>query len=148
MCIEIKHQCVGGHQRAQFSNLNNILPASVINRVYCPECEKPEFDVKTMLEDNGWVIEYDMELATYLLDKHGIDKELITPEYIFDSRYSTWQGMSPTDMEESIRERQKIVELAKVDKKKYIETMKTWSIDRMNAFISAGWRKAKAVQAV
>ena len=148
MCIEIKHQCVGGHQSAQFSNLNNILPASVINRVYCPECEKPEFDAKTMLEDNGWVIEYDMELAAYLLDKHGIDKEMITPEYIFDSRYSTWQGMSPTDMEESIRERQKIVELAKVDKKKYIETLKTWSIDRMNAFISAGWRKAKAVQAV
>jgi hypothetical protein len=149
MCVEIKHQCVGGHQSAQFSNLNNILPASVINRVYCPECqEKPEVDSATMLEDNGWIIEYDMELATYLLDKHGIDKELVTPEFIFDNRYATWQGMSPTDMEESIRERQKIVELAKVDKQKYIETMKSWSIDRMNAFIAAGWRKAKAVQAV
>ncbi|NPA24892.1 MAG: hypothetical protein GXO34_03590 [Deltaproteobacteria bacterium] len=149
MCVEIKFKCVGGHQQAQFSNLNNILPASVINKVYCPECsEKPEFDAATMLEDNGWIIEYDMELAAYLLEKHGIDKELITPEFVFDNRYATWQGMSPTDMEESIRERQKIVELAKIDKKKYIETMKTWSIDRMNAFIDAGWRKAKAVQTV
>ncbi len=148
MCIEIKYQCVGGHQQARFSNLNNILPASVISRVYCPECEKPKFDPATMLEDNGWVIEYDMELATYLLDKHGVDRELITPEYIFDERYSTWQGMSPTDMEESLRERQKIVALAKVDKQRYVETLKRWSIERMNAFIAAGWRKAKAVAAV
>jgi hypothetical protein len=96
-----------------------------------------------MLEDNGWIVEYDMELATYLLGKHGIEKEMINPEFIFDSRYSTWQGMSPTDMAESIRERQEIVALAKVDKMKYIETLKSWSIDRMKAFTEAGWRKAQ-----
>lgn len=145
MCIEIKHNCVGGHQSAQFSNLDNILPATVIDKVYCPECsDKPEFDAATMLEDNGWLIEYDMELAAYLLAKHGIAKEVVTPAYIFDNRYSTWQGMSPTDMAESIRERQDIIALAKVDKKKYFETMKSWSIDRMQAFTKAGWRKARA----
>lgn len=144
MCIEIKYQCVGGHQSAQFSNLDNVLPASVINKVYCPECqEKPEFDEALMMVDNGWMIEYDMELATYLLGKHGIDKELVNPEFIFDNRYSTWQGMSPTDMVDSIRERQDIVALAKVDKKRYIETMKSWSIDRMKAFTADGWRKAQ-----
>jgi len=95
MCIEIKFQCQGGHQSAQFSNLNNILPATVINKVYCPECQdKPEFDASTMLVDTGWLIEYDMELAVYLLGKHGIEKELVTPEFVFDSRYSTWQGQS------------------------------------------------------
>ena len=145
MCIEIKHNCVGGHQSAQFSNLDNILPATVIDKVYCPECsEKPEFDAKTMLEDNGWLIEYDMELASYLLGKQGIEKEEVTPAYIFDGRYATWQGMSPTDMAESIRQRQEIIALAKVDKKKYFETMKSWSIDRMQAFTEAGWRKAQA----
>ncbi len=145
MCIEIKHNCVGGHQSAQFSNLDNILPASVIDKVYCPEClEKPEFDAATMLEDNGWLIEYDMELAVYLLEKQGIEKEQVAPEYLFDSRYSTWLGMSPTDMVESIRERREIIALAKVDKKKYFATMKSWSIDRMKAFTEAGWRKAQA----
>ncbi len=145
MCIEIKSQCQGGHQSAQFSNLNNILPATVINKVYCPECQdKPEFDASTMLVDTGWLIEYDMELAVYLLGKHGIEKELVTPEFVFDSRYSTWQGMSPTDMAESIQERQEIIALAKVDKMKYFETMKSWSIDRMKAFTEAGWRKAQA----
>ncbi|MBN2809734.1 MAG: hypothetical protein JXR80_09610 [Deltaproteobacteria bacterium] len=145
MCIEIKHKCVGGHQSAQFSNLDNLLPAAVIDKVYCPQCvEKPEFNGATMLADNGWVIEYDMELAVYLLGKHGIEKEAVTPEFIFDNRYSTWQGMSPTDMEESIRERQDIIALAKVDKAKYFATMKSWSIDRMKAFTEAGWRKAQA----
>ena len=144
MCVEIKHQCQGGHESAQFSNLDNVLPASVVNKVYCPECQdKPEFDASTMLADNGWIIEYDMELASYLLGKHGIEKELVTPEFLFDSRYSTWQGMSPTDMAESIRERQDIVALAKVDKMKYIKTLKSWSIDRMKAFTEAGWRKAQ-----
>ena len=144
MCIEIKQQCAGGHQSAQFSNLDNVLPAAGINKVYCPECQdKPEVDAAVMLEDNGWLIEYDMDLAVYLLDKHGLEKGVITPEYLFDSRYSTWQGMSPTDMEESIRERQEIIALAKVDKLKYFATMKSWSIDRMKAFTEAGWRKAQ-----
>ena len=84
-----------------------------------------------------------MVLAVYRRDKHGSDKELVTPEYLFDSRYSTWQGMSPTDMVESIRERREIIALAKVDKKKYFATMKSWSIDRMKAFTEAGWRKAQ-----
>ncbi|HDS17133.1 MAG TPA: hypothetical protein ENN66_11120 [Proteobacteria bacterium] len=145
MCVEIKHQCSGGHQTAQFSNLDNILPAVVINRVYCPQCEdKPVFNEFSMLADNGWLIEYDMELATYLLGKKGIDKKLVTPEYVFDNRYATWQGMSPTDLEESLRERQEIVALAKVDGKKYVETFKSWSISRMKAFAAAGWRKAQS----
>ena len=145
MCVEIKHKCQGGHQFAQFSNLDNLLPASVVNRVYCPECaDKPVLDPGTMLADNGWIIEYDMELAGYLLAKHGLERGSITPELIFDQRYCTWQGMSPTDFAESLRERQDIVALAKVDKRKYVETLKTWSVDRMKAFTEAGWRKAQA----
>lgn len=145
MCVEIKKQCQEGHQAARFSNLDNLLPAAVVNRVFCPECQqRPDFDAATMIEDNGWVIEYDMELAGYLLAKQGIARDGVTPEFVFDERYCSWQGMSPTDFEESLRERQEIVALAKTDKYKYLETLKTWSIDRMKAFTEAGWRKAQA----
>ncbi|NIA19023.1 MAG: hypothetical protein GWP07_01095, partial [Xanthomonadaceae bacterium] len=97
----------------------------------------------TMLVDNGWIIEYDMEQVKFLLAKMDIPAAEITPEFVFDERYSTWQGVTPTDMVESIREREEIVKLAKVDMKKYVETIKLWSINRMQAFMDAGWRKAQ-----
>ncbi len=144
MCMKIESPCQCGKAKAQFNNLNNILPPSVIENVYCPECSR-EVDVnpETMLVDNGWIIEYNMEQIRYLLAKTGIAPESVTPEFVFDERYSTWQGVTPTDMEESIREREEIIALAKVDKKKYFETIKSWSINRMQAFMEAGWRKAQ-----
>lgn len=144
MCMKIELPCQCGKESAQFNNLNNILPPSVIAKVYCPECSGDvEVDKNTMLVDNGWIIEYDMEQIKFLLAKIGIPASQITPEFIFDERYSTWQGVTPTDMVQSIREREEIVKLAKIDKKKYVETIKSWSINRMQDFMDAGWRKAQ-----
>ena len=144
MCMKIEFPCQCGKSKAQFNNLNNILPPSVIENVYCPECgAEITVNPETMLVDNGWIIEYNMEQIRFLLSKNGLNPENITPEFVFDERYSTWQGVTPTDMEESIREREKIIALAKVDKKKYFETIKSWSINRMQAFMEAGWRKAQ-----
>lgn len=144
MCMRIEFPCQCGEENAQFNNLNNILPPSVIEKVYCPECSsKVTVNKDTMLVDNNWIIEYDMEQVKFLLAKMDIPAAQITPEFVFDERYSTWQGVTPTDMVESIREREEIVKLAKVDKKKYVETIKSWSINRMQAFMDAGWRKAQ-----
>ncbi|MBW1645693.1 MAG: hypothetical protein JRJ56_05100 [Deltaproteobacteria bacterium] len=144
MCMKIELPCSCGKAKAQFNNLNNILPPSVIENVYCPACSaEVTVDPETMLVDNGWIIEYNMEQIRFLLAKTGIAPETVTPEFVFDERYSTWQGVTPTDMEESLREREEIIALAKVDKKKYFETIKSWSINRMQAFMEAGWRKAQ-----
>ncbi|MCK4379455.1 MAG: hypothetical protein KAW01_08940 [Deltaproteobacteria bacterium] len=144
MCMKIESPCQCGRKNAQFNNLNNILPPSVIEKVYCPECSSEvTVNKDTMLVDNNWIIEYDIEQVKFLLAKMDIPAEQITPEFVFDERYSTWQGVTPTDMVESIREREEIVKLAKVDKKKYVETIKSWSINRMQAFMDAGWRKAQ-----
>ncbi len=144
MCMKIEFPCECGKENAQFNNLNNILPPTVIEKVYCPECSgSVEIDKDTMLVDNGWIIQYDMDQVKFLLAKIGIPEDRVTPEFVFDERYSTWQGVTPTDMVQSIREREEIVKLAKVDKKKYVETIKSWSINRMQAFMDAGWRKAQ-----
>ena len=144
MCMKIEFPCQCGEENAQFNNLNNILPPSVIEKVYCPECSSEvTVNKDTMLGDNNWIIEYDMEQVKFLLAKMDIPAAQITPEFVFDERYSSWQGITPTDMVESIREREEIVKLAKVDKKKYVETIKSWSINRMQAFMDDGWRKAQ-----
>ena len=54
------------------------------------------FDSATMLCDNDWIIEYDMELARGLLEKKlQIDPEDVVPEFIFDKGYACWQEMYP-----------------------------------------------------
>jgi len=109
MCMKIEFPCQCGEENAQFNNLNNILPPSVIEKVYCPECSSEvTVNKDTMLVDNNWIIEYDMEQVKFLLAKMDIPAAQITPEFIFDERYSTWQGVTPTDMVESIREREEI----------------------------------------
>ncbi|MBN2333170.1 MAG: hypothetical protein JXO49_03530 [Deltaproteobacteria bacterium] len=144
MCMKIEFTCQCSSEKAQFNNMNNILPPSVIENVYCPSCSsKVAVNSETMLVDNGWIIEYDMPQIQYLLAKVGIPESQITPEFVFDERYSTWQGVTPTDMEQSIREREKMLEIAKVDKRRYAETLKEWSITRMKNFMEAGWRKAQ-----
>jgi hypothetical protein len=99
------------------------------------------FDPGTMLSDNGWIIEYDMDLARFMMQKIASAGE-IGPGFLFDEGYCTWKGVYPNDHIDSIREREELVKLAKTDRKKYFEEFRNWGIKRMERLAQEGWRKA------
>jgi hypothetical protein len=119
-----------------------VLPTEVISRIYCPACsqgitENPD----TMLTDNGWIIEYDMDVARFMMQKISVPA-VITPAFLFDEGYCTWRGVYPTDLADSIKEREDILKLAKTDRKRYFEEFRSWGVRRMERLIREGWRKA------
>jgi hypothetical protein len=141
MCMDYKVSCECGKYTASFSFRDNIMPPEVVNRLYCPECASGiEIDPSRMLVDNGWIIEYDMDIARFAARVLPV-KEL-TPEWIFDQGYCTWRGLYPMDYIDSVNERQRITELSRRDPKRYLEELKEWSIKRMDRLRAEGWRKA------
>ncbi len=146
MCMEYSLRCECGRKEASFNFRDDIMPPEVISRLYCPECSKEiRLDPERMIADNGWVIEYDMDIARFAATKtpHLLVKKL-TPEVLFDEGYATWRGVYPGDHIDSARERQALVALAKTDPKAYLEKIKTWGIERMKRLRAEGWRKANA----
>jgi hypothetical protein len=136
-------QCSCGSFTASFNFRDEIFPTEVVNRIYCPQCSSGvTYDDVTMLKDNGWLIEYDMDIARFM--GHRLPGAVITPEYLFDEGYCTWRGMYPTDLADSLREREELVRLSRVNPRKYLEEIKKWSIDRMDRLNREGWRKAHA----
>ena len=49
-----------------------------------------------MVRDCGWIIEYDMLRARYLLAQSGVHREA-SPEFLLEEGYLSWQGLSPRD---------------------------------------------------
>jgi hypothetical protein len=117
----------------------------VIARLYCPSCqEKNAFDNTTMLYDNEWIIEYDMELARGLFaQKMQMEPEDVVPEFIFDKGYACWQEMYPGEKEDIREDREKIIELLLQDRNVYLQAMQDWNIERIERLKSAGWRKVQ-----
>ncbi len=74
----------------QFHLRDNIMSSEVGDRVFCPTCPGNEaFDRETMVEDNGWVIEYDMDLARMLaMTKLGGKPVDVDPGFVFDEGYA------------------------------------------------------------
>ncbi len=144
MCMEYSMKCICNAREASFNFRDEIMPPEVISRLYCPECSKEiSFDPATMLADNGWVIEFDMEVARFsALKTPHLLKEEITPELLFDEGYATWRGIYPGDHIDSLKEREEIVALARTDPKEYIRKIKSWGIERMERLRQEGWRKA------
>ena len=144
MCMEIKKQCECGKRHAFFNLKDNILMPEAIKALYCPECSKSvEFKGSTMLNDNGWVIEYDMLLAHALFkEKLQVEPEDVTPEYIFDNGYATWREMYPGEHEDIQEEKEKIVALLETDPKRYFQEMRNWANARMEQMKRDGWRRA------
>jgi hypothetical protein len=94
-----------------------------------------------MIEDNGWLIAYDMDVARFMMHNIAPAHE-VTPEYIFDEGYCTWRGVTPTDHIDSVRERGQLIQLAKSDPKRYFEEIRSWGNSRMERLAREGWRKA------
>ncbi len=147
MCLEVKVKCNCGKEDVRINLKNNIMPEEVIERIYCPEeSNSVEFNKNTMINDNGWIIQYNMEVAKFIGSKKlNIDPEKITPEFLFDEGYATWKEIFPGELELSKKERERLMDLAKKDKRKYFEEMKNWANSRMLKYKKEGWRKAQNV---
>jgi len=97
MMIMSQQSCKCGKHMAGTS-VDCIIPEEVIAAIYCPdESRGVKFNKETMVEDNGWIIEYDMEIARYYAEHARIDPTRITPEYLFIEGLASWTGMTPTD---------------------------------------------------
>ena len=145
MCIDVRKTCECGTHTVQFHLRDNIMPPQVISRLFCPSCPGSiAFDQETMLCDNDWIIEYDMELARTMLEKKlQIDPEDVAPEFIFDRGYACWQEMYPGEQKDIKEDREKIIELLQQDRNVYLHAMQDWNIERIERLKSAGWRKVQ-----
>ncbi len=145
MCIDVRKTCECGTHTVQFHLRDNIMAPQVISRLFCPSCPGSiAFDQETMLCDNDWIIEYDMELARTMLEKKlQIDPEDVAPEFIFDKAYACWQEMYPGEQKDIKEDREKIIELLQQDRNVYLHAMQNWNIERIERLKSAGWRKVQ-----
>lgn len=145
MCMDVRKRCECGAHTVQFHLRDNVMVPEVIDRLFCPACpgDRP-FDPAAMLYDNGWVIEYDMELACSLAEKKlKRDPETVNPELLFDTGYVCWQEMYPGEQEDIKDERQKIIDLLQQDRQQYLEAMQSWNINRIERLRAQGWRKVQ-----
>lgn len=143
MCVDHTMMCVCKKSRAGFNFRNDILPAEVIGNLYCPHCSTQiTYDPGTMLRDNGWVIDFDMDVVNFM--KNRMPARELTPEFIFDEGFCTWRGVYPTDHIDVAGEREELIRLSKVNPRKYLEEFRRWSIERMARLAGEGWRKANA----
>jgi hypothetical protein len=142
MCVDHSVNCSCGKNHASFNFKDDILPHEIITTLYCPACSPAvSYDPATMLSDNGWYIDFDMDVSRFMLQKI-IPTHQVTPEFIFDEGYCTWRGVTPSDHIDSVRERNELTQLAKTDRKKYFEEIKSWANNRMERLAREGWRKA------
>ena len=143
MCIDVRKTCECGTHTVQFHLRDNIMPPQVIFRLFCPSCPgNSAFDNGSMLYDNDWIIEYDMDLAQTMLEKKlQTDPEDVNPEFIFDKSYACWQEMYPGEQKDIKEDREKIIELLQQDRNVYLHAMQNWNIERIERLKSAGWRK-------
>ena len=146
MCLEVRKTCHCGKNDVQFHLRDNIMSKEVISGLYCPECSgETEMDPDTMLADNGWIIEYDMELARFMaVSKLTVEPDAVRPGFLFDSGYACWLEMYPGEKQDILEERAEIMKLQKVDQNRYLQEISNWNIARVERLKADGWRKAKA----
>jgi hypothetical protein len=141
MCMDHSKTCSCGCNSASFMFKDDIMPGELVEALYCPACSRNvSYNPETMLRDNGWIIEFDMEVAR--LAGSSIRGGEISPSYLFDEGYCTWRGIYPSDHSDSVRERGKLLELARISPQRYLEEFKKWGIERMERLAAEGWRKA------
>lgn len=145
MCLEIKKTCECGREEVQLHMRDNIMSQEVILRVFCPHCSgNVAFDKETMLNDNDWMIEYDLETARFLAAaKLMIDPLKVGPEFLFDEGYASWREMYPGEQRDILDERKEIMAILKEDPQRYLEEIHRWNIARVDRLKRAGWRKAR-----
>jgi hypothetical protein len=142
--MAFEKKCYCGKESARLHHLNTILPHEAVKTIYCPTCSQGiNINTASMVQDNGWVIEYDMDVATLYTEKMGLSGKGMTPEIIFDQGFSSWQGYTPNDLEQSNQEKMELAKVAKTDPKRYLGMIREWTLKRAKRLQEEGWRKAK-----
>lgn len=146
MCMAVFKKCECGSRSVQFHLRDNVLPPEVLTRLFCPDCPGGQgFDAASMVNDNGWIIEYDMVLATMqLLQVRMVDREMVQPGYIFDQGYATWLETYPGEREDIREARERLIALKGSNQQRYLQEMISWNIERLAELKAQGWRKAQA----
>lgn len=146
MCMAVFKKCECGSQTVQFHLRDNVLSPEVVSRLFCPSCPGDSaFDMNSMVNDNGWVIEYDMVLATMqIMQGRMLSGEMVSPEYLFDQGYACWLETYPGEKADIQEERQRIISLKKLDQQRYLQEMIDWNVKRLAELKTQGWRKAQA----
>ncbi len=148
MCVDHKITCNCGKNSASFNFKDDLLPHEVVNKLYCPECSPSAYyDAQSMIADNGWIIDYNMEVARFMAQKIA-PAEAVGPSFLFDEGYCTWRGIYPNDHIDSAREREELLKLAKTDPKRYFAELRSWGNNRMERLAREGWRKAHEAEPV
>jgi len=144
MCQEVRQKCACGQAEVQFHLRDNIMTPEVIDHIYCPNCStQNNVDGNRSINDNGWVISYDMEIAhMFAITKLKIDPAIVNPEFIFDGGYATWREMYPGETKDISRERDQIIATKDADPQGYLEKIRSWNVERIERLKLAGWRKA------
>lgn len=144
MCQEVRQKCECGQEEVQFHLRDNIMAPEVIDHLYCPNCsDQANLDDDALINDNGWIISYDMEIARmFAITKLQIDPTIVNPEFIFDSGYATWREMYPGETQDITQERDRIIATKDDDPQGYLENIRNWNVERIERLKLAGWRKA------
>jgi hypothetical protein len=143
MCMNLRRFCSCGRNSAHLSCRDNLLPAELLVNLYCPECRPGSLADKTMIEDCGWGLEYDVDRAQAYFTMRGI-KSRATPAFIFDEGYLSWQGLAPGDQEVNVRLHQRLAPLIAQDMALYLKALRSEWVAHVARLKAAGWRKAQA----
>lgn len=144
MCESYNLQCQCGAKRGEIFFGKMLLNESAVNQLFCPSCSAGRYEEhRDRILDNGWVLELNMEIIHSHSSTFGMDAESLTADWVFDSGYVTWVGITPDDTETRNKEREEIQQLAKTDVLAYINAMKEWGAAREKRFSQEGWRKMK-----
>ena len=145
MCMDVRKTCECGASNVQFHLRDNVMLPETINRIFCPSCPgDTTFNEENMLQDNGWVIEYEMILAKFLAsEKLAVSANEVVPSFLFDNGYACWLEMYPGEKESIKSEKEQLLRLHENDQTEYLKAITSWNIERINKVKAAGWRKAR-----
>ncbi|MBU0945269.1 MAG: hypothetical protein KJ804_09780 [Proteobacteria bacterium] len=145
MCQEVRRTCSCGQKDATFHLRDNVMGPEVIERLLCPSCSAEQLhDPETMVDDNGWVIEYDMDIARmFAISKLAMNPAHVNPQFVFDHGYANWREMYPGETRDIVDERAEIIAMKERNPKEYLSTINSWAVARIKRLKAAGWRKAQ-----
>ncbi len=143
MCLNERRSCRCGRNAAFLIFRDNLLSPEILVNLFCPECRgRAIWNGDTMLEDCGWILEYDLDQAQALLTRWGVTSRA-TPEFLFDEGYLSWQGLAPGDQEVNARMHRRLAPLIEQDLALYLKTLKAEWLEHVAGLKAAGWRKAQ-----
>ena len=98
MCQSYRKPCACGQKTSEIFFGKMVLDEAAVRGVYCPQCSSTvDLDTKTMVPDNGWVLELDADVIAAFAPRMEMTHDDVTAEKVFDADYVTWVGFSPED---------------------------------------------------